>query len=165
MFPWCFSCSCCGNPWSFGVFSAYFTGFLRVRKVSKILGVLGVFIGIFEKSKEKKDMGSIPKTSQSRKNRCVLKSQSANQRAPNPPEFAQPRLSRVKRRSSPARGYKFGCVCSYIGRSLPRNPRDRPYRNKHTQICTPSLGTTAICPYSNGAVQIRGAKSQVLGSP
>ena len=29
-------------------------------------------------------------------------------------EFAQPRLSRVKRRSSPARGYKFGCVCSYM---------------------------------------------------
>ena len=25
-------------------------------------------------------------------------------------EFAQPCLSRVKRRSSPARGYKFGCV-------------------------------------------------------
>ena len=37
-----------------------------------------------------------------------------NQRAPNPPEFAQPRLSRVKRRSSPAKGYKFGCVCSYM---------------------------------------------------
>ena len=36
------------------------------------------------------------------------------QRAPNPPEFAQPRLSRVKARSSPARGYKFGCVCSYM---------------------------------------------------
>ena len=29
-------------------------------------------------------------------------------------EFAQPRLSRVKRRSSPARGYKFGCVYSYM---------------------------------------------------
>ena len=29
-------------------------------------------------------------------------------------EFAQPRLSRVKGRSSPARGYKFGCVCSYM---------------------------------------------------
>ena len=35
------------------------------------------------------------------------------QRAPNPPELAQPRLSRVKRRSSPARRYKFVCVCSY----------------------------------------------------
>ena len=33
------------------------------------------------------------------------------QRAPNPPEFAQPRASKVKRRSSPAREYKFGCVC------------------------------------------------------
>ena len=38
--------------------------------------------------------------------------QSAYQRAPNPPESAQPRLSRVKARSSPAKGYKFGCVCS-----------------------------------------------------
>ena len=30
------------------------------------------------------------------------------------PKFAQPRLSRVKGRSSPARGCKFGCVCSYM---------------------------------------------------
>ena len=37
-----------------------------------------------------------------------------SQRAPNPPEITQPRLSRVKWRSSPARGYKFGCVCSYM---------------------------------------------------
>ena len=36
------------------------------------------------------------------------------QRAPNPPKFAQPRLSRVKARPSPARGYKSGCVCSYM---------------------------------------------------
>ena len=36
------------------------------------------------------------------------------QRAPSSPEFAQPRLSRVKLRSSPTRGYKFGCVCSYM---------------------------------------------------
>ena len=34
-------------------------------------------------------------------------------------EFAQPRLSRVKRRSSPARGYKFGCVCSYLAGHYP----------------------------------------------
>ena len=33
------------------------------------------------------------------------------QRAPTPP---QPRLSRVKAWSSPARGYKFGCVCFYM---------------------------------------------------
>ena len=39
------------------------------------------------------------------------------QRAPNPP--AQPRLSRVKRRSSPARGYKFGCVCSCMAGHCP----------------------------------------------
>ena len=53
LFPWCFSC--CEIPWSFGVFSAYFPGFLRVRKVRKILGVFEVFLGIFEKTKEKKD--------------------------------------------------------------------------------------------------------------
>ena len=39
------------------------------------------------------------------------------QRAPNPP--AQPRLSRVRRRSFLARGYKFGCVCSYITGQYP----------------------------------------------
>ena len=41
------------------------------------------------------------------------------QRAPNPTEFAQPRLSRVKARSSPARGYKLGCVCSYMAGHYP----------------------------------------------
>ena len=38
-----------------GCVSAYFPGFLRVRKVRKILGVFEVFLGIFEKTKEKKD--------------------------------------------------------------------------------------------------------------
>ena len=42
-----------------------------------------------------------------------------SQRAPNPPEFAQPRLSRVKARSSAARGYKFGCVCSCMAGHYP----------------------------------------------
>ena len=37
------------------MFSAYFTGFLGVRKVRKILGVFEVFLGVFEKTKEKKD--------------------------------------------------------------------------------------------------------------
>ena len=53
LFPWCFSCWDC--PWSFCAFSAYFPGFSRVRKVRKILGVFEVFLGIFEKTKEKKD--------------------------------------------------------------------------------------------------------------
>ena len=34
-------------------------------------------------------------------------------------KFAQPRLSRVKRQSSPARGYKFGCVCYYMAGHYP----------------------------------------------
>ena len=37
------------------MFSAFFPGFLRVRKVREILGVFEVFLGIFEKTKEKKD--------------------------------------------------------------------------------------------------------------
>ena len=41
------------------------------------------------------------------------------QRAPNPPEFAQPGLIRVKVQSSAARGYKFGCVCSYTAGHYP----------------------------------------------
>ena len=69
----------------------------------------------------------------------------ASQRAPNPPEFARPRLSRVKGRSSPARGYKFGCVCSYMAGVISHQRNDWPYRNKHTQICTLSLGMTALC--------------------
>ena len=35
------------------------------------------------------------------------------QPSPNPPEFAQP-FEQVKLRSCPTRGYKFGCVCSYV---------------------------------------------------
>ena len=61
---------------------------------------------------------------------------------PNPPEFAQPRLSRVKGWSSPAKGYKFGCVCSYMAGVISHQRNDWPYRNKHTQICTLSLGMT-----------------------
>ena len=37
------------------MFSTYFPGFLRVREVRTILGVFEVFLGIFEKTKEKKD--------------------------------------------------------------------------------------------------------------
>ena len=37
------------------MFSAYFPGFLRVRKARKILGVFEVCLGIFKKTKEKKD--------------------------------------------------------------------------------------------------------------
>ena len=62
----------------------------------------------------------------------------------NPPEFAQSRLSRAKGRSSPARGYKFGCGCSYMAGVISHQRSDWPYRNKHTQICTLSLGMTAL---------------------
>ena len=34
-------------------------------------------------------------------------------------EFAQPRLSRVQARSSPARGYNWSCVCSYMAGHYP----------------------------------------------
>ena len=37
------------------MFSAYFSRFLGVRKVRKILGVFEVFLGVFEKTKERKD--------------------------------------------------------------------------------------------------------------
>ena len=53
LFPWCFSSW--EFPWSFGVFSASFTGFLRVRTARRILGVFEVFLGVFGKTKEKKD--------------------------------------------------------------------------------------------------------------
>ena len=52
-------------------------------------------------------------------------------------------------------GTNLGVGMFLCGRSLPKHPHDRPYRSEHTRICTPSLGTTALWPYSNGAVQIR----------
>ena len=36
------------------MFSAYFTGFVRVRKARTFLDVYEVFLGVFEKNKEKK---------------------------------------------------------------------------------------------------------------
>ena len=54
-------------------------------------------------------------------------------------EFAQPRLSRDKARSSPARGYKFGCVCSYIA-----GREDAGVVTGHIGTNTPKFGTTAL---------------------
>ena len=56
---------------------------------------------------------------------------SKSQRAPNSPEFAQPRLSRAKwhRSNTP----RFVAKC-------------QPHRNKHTHICTLSLGMTTVWP-------------------
>ena len=53
-----------------------------------------------------------PDKSRKRNSKQFLSKNSLNP-LKNPPEFAQPRLSRVKAQSSPARGYKFGCVCSF----------------------------------------------------
>ena len=69
------------------------------------------------------------------------------QRAPNPPEFAQPRLSRVKRRS-PARGYTFFCVFVPIWLVL------RRCEATNLGVFVPCR-FALISPYSNGAVQIR----------
>ena len=79
------------------------------------------------------------------------------------PKFAQPCLSRVKRRSSPARGYKFGCVCSSMAGHYPGIPHDRPYRNKHLQICNPSLGSMARWPYSTGLCKFGWVWSSLSG--
>ena len=54
LFPWCFLAAKFLGLLGCFVFSAYFPGFLRVRKVREILGVFEVFLGIFEKTKEKK---------------------------------------------------------------------------------------------------------------
>ena len=63
-----------------------------------------------------------------------------DQRAPNSPEFAQPRLSRVKARSSPARGYKFGCVCSYMAGQEDARVVTGHIGTNTPKFCTPSLG-------------------------
>ena len=56
----------------------------------------------------------------------------------------------VKGQSSPARGYKFGCVCSYMAGVISRQRHDWPYRNEDAQICTLSLGMTAFDPTQTG---------------
>ena len=57
-FPWCFCFLgvflLCSSLVFLSVF-CFFSGFRRVRKARKILGVFEVCLGIFEKSKEKKD--------------------------------------------------------------------------------------------------------------
>ena len=63
-----------------------------------------------------------------------------------PTEFAQPHYCRVKARSSPARGYKFGCVCSYMAGHEDARVVTGHIGNKHTQICTPSLGRPRFDP-------------------
>ena len=67
-----------------------------------------------------------------------------DQRAPNPPEFAQPRLSKVKGPSSLARGYKFGCVCSYMPGTTSHQRDTRHIGTKTHPNCTLSLGMTAL---------------------
>ena len=64
--------------------------------------------------------------------------------------FAQPRLSSVEARSSPARGYKFGCVCSHMAGHEDAGVVTGHIGTNTPPICTPSLGTTALWPYSNG---------------
>ena len=70
-------------------------------------------------------------------------------------EFAQPRLSRVKARSSPARGYKFGYVCSYMaGHEDAGVVTGHIGTNTHThKFVPPRWGRLRFD--SNGAVQIR----------
>ena len=59
-------------------------------------------------------------------------------------EFAQPRLSRGPRAAVPSEGVQIWVCLFLYGQSLLGHPHDRPKRNKHTQICTPSLGMTAL---------------------
>ena len=71
-------------------------------------------------------------------------------------EFAQPRLSRVKGRSSPARGCKFGCVCSYMAGHYPDILMTGHLGTNTPKFVPPRWGRPSFDPtYSNGAVQIR----------
>ena len=72
------------------------------------------------------------------------------QRAPNPHEFAQPRLSRVKRRSSPARGYKFGCVCSYMAGHYPGILMTGHIGTNTPKFVPPRWGRPPFDPTQNG---------------
>ena len=74
---------------------------------------------------------------------CRIPGKIRNQPAPNPPKFAQLRLSRVKAWSSPARGYKFGCETrelevprirlSIFGVNSSTNP-ETPWKRSQTEV-------------------------------
>ena len=60
--PWCFcflGVFLAVKFLSFGVFSTYFPGFFRVRKVREILGAFEVFLGIFQKRPKKDGKGGL----------------------------------------------------------------------------------------------------------
>ena len=76
------------------------------------------------------------------------------QRAPNPPDFAQPRLSRVKARSSPARGHKFGCVCSYMAGHYPGILMTGHIGTNTPKFVPPRWGRPRVDPTQTGFVQI-----------
>ena len=70
-------------------------------------------------------------------------------------ELAQPRLSRVTGWSSPARGCKFGCVCSYMGGHYPGILMTGHAGANRPKFAPPAWGRPPFNPYSNGVVQIR----------
>ena len=76
-----------------------------------------------------------PKSSRGPRDSCKGQVGRGVQRGPNPPEiqFAEPRLIWVKGRSSPARGYRFGCVCvfSYMAGVI----------SHHVHVMTGHIGT------------------------
>ena len=74
-----------------------------------------------------------------------------SQRAPNTREFAQPRLKRVKRRSSPARGYKFGCVCSYMA-----GHEDAGVVTGHIGTNTPKLAEKGLDRFHKQKKKVKG---------
>ena len=80
-------------------------------------------------------------------------------------EFAQPRLSRAKRGRSQRGGTNL-VVCLFLyGRSPPRHPHDRPYRNKHTtKFVPPRWGRPRFAPTQTGLCKFgRGLGFPALG--
>ena len=71
------------------------------------------------------------------------------------PNLHNPRLTRVKREVVPSEGLQIWVCLFLYGQSLRRHPHDWPYRNKHTQICTPRWERPPFDPTQTGAVQIR----------
>ena len=106
---------------------------------------------VFSRKKKKTELGS-------RIGLCLV------QRAPNPPEFAHPRLSRVKAWSSPARGYKFGCGFSYMAGHYPGILMTGHVGTNTPKFVPPCWGRPRFDPTQTGLCKFGWVWSSLIGS-
>ena len=85
-----------------------------------------------------------------------------HQRAPNPPEFAQPRLSGVNARSSLARGYKFWVCLFLYGRHEDAGVVTGHIGTNTPKFVPPRWGRPRVDPTQTGLCKFRWVWSSLI---